>query len=42
MVPAPVTVSVLPVMLPGPLTTLKRTGLPEPPPLAVSVIGETP
>ena len=42
MVPAPVTVSVLPVMLPGPLMMVKVTGLPEAPPVATSVMGETP
>ena len=43
--PAPVTVSVAPLVpltLPGPERTLKVTGLPEPPPVAVNVIGETP
>jgi hypothetical protein len=45
MVPEPVTVSVLlfvPFSVPGPLTILKVTGLPEPPPVAVKVIGATP
>jgi hypothetical protein len=41
-VPAPVMVSVLPVILPGPETMLKVTGLPEPPPVALRVIGATP
>ena len=45
MVPAPVTVSVLlfvPLSVPGPETMLKMTGLPDAPPVAVRVIGETP
>ena len=42
MVPAPVTVRVLPVIVPGPETTPKVTAFPEAPPVAVSAIGETP
>ena len=45
MVPAPDTVRVLllaPLSVPGPETMLKMTGLPDAPPVAASVIGETP
>ena len=42
MVPAPVTVKVLPPIEPGPETTLKLTALPEAAPVAVSAMGETP
>jgi hypothetical protein len=40
-VPAPVTVRVLPLMLPAPVlleSMVKTTGLPEPPPVALRVI----
>jgi hypothetical protein len=45
MVPVPVTVRMLlfvPLRIPGPETKLKMIGLPEPPPVALSVIGATP
>ena len=41
-VPAPVTVKVLPLTVPGPARTVKTTGLEEPPPLALRMIGLTP
>lgn len=41
-VPAPVTVNVLPLIEPGPETKLKLTALLEAPPVAVSMMGEMP
>lgn len=41
-VPDPVIVRVLPLIVPGPETMLKTTGLPEAPPVATRVMGDTP
>jgi len=41
-VPTPVTVSLLPLIVPDPETILKITASPEAPPVAESVIGGTP
>ena len=42
MMPAPVTVNVVPLIVPGPEMTLNTTALPEAPPVADSAIGDTP